>query len=264
MPSSSSTIAIALGATLLLLIGVLIGMRLGRPSKRQSPLPTDWGLSARPVFSSDERRLYRLLREALPQYVILAKLPLVRLCQPTDPARVQYWFDLLGNVNAAFTICSANGRVLAAIDFDGERGGARRSVQIKQAVLAACRVRYLRCPVEPLPTLAELQQLVPAVSAASAGSQTLHQARDTLASTVATRRAQRSALWQDSAQFSDSFFAPDTRMEGFTRTEHGGLYGSEGRNGAASRFDLAFGAMNDAHEGEIGGVVVDSAPASRH
>ncbi len=135
------------------------------------PLPTEWNLSARPVFSTDERRVYRQLREALPHHIVLSKLPLVRFCQPTDPQEVRFWYELLGAIHVTFAVCSANGRVLAAIDLDTDRGNSRRIMQIKQAVLSACRVRYLRCPVDHLPSIPELQLLVPHSVAASRGPQ---------------------------------------------------------------------------------------------
>src|SRR2546423_14728015 len=175
-----------------------------RQPKKALALPTDWALTARPVFSTDERRVYRLLREALPHHIVLSKLPLVRFCQPTDPNEVRFWFDLLGSNHVGFAVCSANGRVLAAIDLDNERGNSRRIMQIKQSVLAACRVRYLRCSADHLPSIAELQLLVPhhasaprAPQPAPGPSHRLHEARSSLASTVATRRAERMALWQD-------------------------------------------------------------------
>ena len=43
---------------------------LRRSAPPTKPLPTEWSLTARPVFSSDERRVYRLLKEALPHHVI--------------------------------------------------------------------------------------------------------------------------------------------------------------------------------------------------
>ena len=206
-----------LGVLLLLAVATLAGVWFVRRPKPVQPLPTEWTLSPRPVFSADERRVYKLLREALPHHVVLSKLPLVRFSQPSDPAQVRFWYDLLGATNVTFAVCSANGRVLAAIDLDTDRGNSRRVLQIKQSVLGACRIRYLRCPVDNLPSAAELQLLVPSSTAASARGphpggaprRALHEARDTLASTVATRRAQRSALWQDSSLFQDSFFAPD-------------------------------------------------------
>lgn len=134
---------------------------LRRPAYANKGLPAEWSLTARPVFTADERRVFRLLREALPHHVVLSKLPLVRFCQPTEAKEVRYWFDLLGASHVTFAVCSPNGRVLAAIDLEGERGATPRSQQIKHAVLSACRVRYLRCAVDQLPSVAELQLLVP-------------------------------------------------------------------------------------------------------
>ena len=205
-------------------------------------MPTDWTLSARPVFSADERRVYKLVREALPHHIVLSKLPLVRFTQPDDPNEVRYWFDLLGSIHVTFAICSANGRLLAAIDLDNDRGNSRRVLQIKQSVLGACRVRYLRCPVDSLPSAAELQLLVPSAGASARGpqpatapSRDLGDARDSLASTVAARRAQRSALWQDSSLFQDSFFGLDSRLDVFGGNEFSALPTPAAQDPAAVR-----------------------------
>ena len=242
---------------------------LQRKPKKAAALPTEWALAARPVFSIDERRVYRLLREALPHHIVLSKLPLVRFCQPTDPNEVRFWFDLLGASHVTFAVCSANGRVLAAIDLDTDRGNSRRAMQIKQSVLGACRVRYLRCPVDHLPSVAELQLLVPSSNAPARGPQpakaaNLHQARDSLANAVASRRAERTALWQDSTVFQDSFFAPDTRMDGFGSSEFATLGGAKAmpRTGHPSLAEPAANARRDplidvaVEDG--GGAVVDS------
>ena len=202
----------ALGA----LVALLATRLLRRRSEHSSPLPTEWSLTARPVFSTDERRVYRQLREALPHHIVLSKLPLVRFCQPTDVEDVRYWYKLLGGIHCTFAVCSANGRVLAAIDLDTDRGNSRRVMQIKQSVMAACRIRYLRCPVDHLPSVAELQLLVPQSAAASRGPQPAPSAsrvRDTLAQTVGTGRKRHNTLWQDSGFFQDSFFAPEVRPE---------------------------------------------------
>ena len=128
-----------------------------RSKPGQQPLPTEWALSARPVSSTDDRRAYRQLKEALPHDVILSKLPLVRICQPVDPKEVRYWYKLLGATQVSFAVCTAQRRVLAVIDLGSDRSVSRRSFQIKQAVLAACRLRYLRCPADHLPSIPELQ-----------------------------------------------------------------------------------------------------------
>ena len=198
----------------LLLLASALGAWAWQTGKRRrlKALPTEWDLAARPVFSADERRVYRTLREALPHYVLLSKLPLVRFCQPTDPNDVRYWYDLLGNSHVSFAICSANGRVLAAIDLDSERNSSRRVAQMKQAALGACRVRYLRCAVDHLPSVAELQLLVPTpvnpapVRSAAAPIADIPRPRPA----AAPRRPTPTSLWQDSTVFQDSFFPSDT------------------------------------------------------
>jgi hypothetical protein len=257
---------VALAALALLALVVCL-WAFRRHPKTPLPLPTDWALSARPVFSADERRVYRLLREALPHHIVLSKLPLVRFCQPTDPNEVRYWFDLLSSSNVTFAVCSANGRVLAAIDLDTDRGNSRRVLQIKQSVLSACRVRYLRCPIDQLPSVAELQLLVPSSGTPARGPQpaptsagNLHQARDSLSNTVASRRAERTALWQDSTVFQDSFFAPDSR-DGFSTSEFAPMTGvrplrapQQAPHDAA---DDVPDSLTDLDAEEMGGVVLD-------
>ena len=260
LPSAAvlTTVAVVVGGFLTFLL-----MRTRKPPKPK-PLPTDWALTGRPVFSTDERRIYRLLREALPHHIILSKLPLVRFCQPTDPSEVRYWYELLGSNHVTFAVCSANGRVLAAIDLDAERGNSHRIQQIKQSVLAACRVRYLRCPADHLPSVAELQLLVPHSGAASRAPQampshTLHQARSTLANTVAHRRAERTALWQDSTLFQDSFFAPDSRLDAFT-SDFAGL--SDRPSSLIGPDSVGRSSVLPDERDDVGGVVVDNPPPS--
>jgi hypothetical protein len=200
---------------LALLAGAALLWLFSQRRPEVKPLPTEWGLAARPVFSTDERRVYRQLREALPHHIVLSKLPLVRFCQPTDPAEVRFWYELLGAIHVTFAICSANGRVLAAIDLDTDRASSRRVQQIKQSVLGACRVRYLRCPADHLPSIPELQLLVPQSVATTRGPQpapTTTPARgDPFSSASSSRKRSRTTLWQDSGFFQDSFFGVDGR-----------------------------------------------------
>ena len=269
-------------ATVLLVVVALAWVWVARRPPAALPLPTEWALSARPVFSTDERRVHKLLREALPHHVVLSKLPLVRFSQPSDPNEVRFWYELLGAIHVTFAVCSANGRVLAAIDLDSDRGNSRRVLQIKQSVLGACRIRYLRCPVDNLPSAAELQLLVPSSTSATArgpmpamSPRDLDEARDSLATTVATRRAQRSALWQDSSLFQDSFFAPDSRQDSLGNSDYAGLASvpplprtaaSGNGAGAVPRPQRPFAVPGRDSDGdELGAVVVDTTapPASR-
>lgn len=215
-------------ATLTLVLPALTYWALLPRRKVAAPLPSDWALTPRPVFNTNERRAYRLLREALPQHIVLSKLPLVRFCQPVNAVETRYWYDLLGAAHVGFAICSANGRVLAALDLELDRGTSRRLIEIKQSVLAACRVRYLRCPPDQLPSLDELHTLVPQQNPGTAPPSAqqampvppgLSEARESLVSTVASRRAQRTHLWHDTNAFQDSFFAPDSRFDSLSGLE---------------------------------------------
>jgi hypothetical protein len=154
--------------------------------------------------------VYRLLREALPHHVILAKLPLVRFTQPTDPTEVRYWYGLLGGLQVGFAICSPSGRVLAVIDMESERGSSRRTMQIKQSVLAACRVRYLRCTGDELPSVAELQLLVPQPQGSTREPMATQAWGSATAPPPTGPRADpaRQTLWRDSGFLQDSFLAP--------------------------------------------------------
>jgi Protein of unknown function (DUF2726) len=213
-PSYYLVIALLVAAvTLIIALGVLV---VRRREPEPKALPVEWDVTARPVFNTDERRVYRQLREALPHHIVLSKLPLVRFCQPIDPQEVRYWYDLLGSINVTFAVCSPNGRVLAAIDLDTDRGNSRRVLQIKQSVLGACRVRYLRCPVDHMPSIPELQLLIPHSTAASRGPQPAPSVAQTptesnIAAAPEARRRSRATLWQDSSFFQDSFFGADAR-----------------------------------------------------
>ena len=243
-----------------------------RPRGVRRKLPSEWPLTPRPVFSTDERRVYRLLREALPHHVILCKLPLVRFCQPSEASETRYWFELLGGLNVSFAICSSNGRVLAAIDLDTERQQHGRGLQIKQAVLNACRVRYLRCPLDRLPTAAELQLLVPYSNNHVRGPQAgTKPARAPSPTPLAQGPANSSgrpintvgaSLWQDSSVFQDSFFAPDPRFDSGTGERISGMgaetLGSEAFDDSGLDISLDQPAPGPDAGRDIVGVVVDS------
>lgn len=210
-------------AIVLLLVGMAAvgAFALGRWAAARPParaeLPREWSVMARPVLNSDERRALRVLREAMPQYTILAKLPLVRLCQARDPQQVRFWYDLLAPLHISFAVCSANGRVLAVVDLEPHRGVSRRATTIKQSVMEACRIRYLLCKAENLPSASELQLLLPqqgnvARPVPLSQGPKFQQARSTLSDTVRSRRAERSANWGDSGFGQDSFFAPESRF----------------------------------------------------
>lgn len=217
----------------LALAGVAVAAWLGHRAGRRRvvhPLPAVWSVDPRPVLNADERQAMRHLRDALPHNMILAKLPLVRLCQPRDTEQQQYWFELLGNLHVSFAICSANARVLAVIDLESARGHSARAAKIKQSVLAACRIRYVSCKASNMPPPSDLELLLrpqgqstvrlaplsppaPAVVPIAKPAEKLQHAQTHLADTVRTRRATRPYRVPDSMFAQDSFFAPASQID---------------------------------------------------
>ena len=180
------------------------------PQHRVDDLPAQWPLQPRPVFNPAERRLYQLLREALPNHVVLAKLPLVRVCQPSnvEPEQVRYWFRLLGAIHINFALCDPLGRVLAAVDLVPSRGApTARAQRIKSAVLQACGVRYMTCAAESLPTLAQIRALMPPQPAELGKDSGLASAVRTALTESAGASPERRRFGAAN-QFDDSFFMP--------------------------------------------------------
>ncbi len=241
-----AALLIAVGAAL----GGLAAWAWAPPRRRLSPLPKDWTLAARRVLNADERRVYNQLRLALPKYIVLPKLPLVRLCQPDTPDQVKFWYELIGAVHVTFAVCNPNGHVLLVIDLDSTRSHSRRSTRIKESVLAACGIQRLHCAADDLPSIDALRSLMNdqaqdssvgepinapfmaplmplVVSPVSDAFGSLEKSPDTLPGPAAPRavatpatpdnstadvsHADRSATWQDPSVFLDSFFTSDDR-----------------------------------------------------
>ena len=224
MHSIPWTVALTAALTLFGVTASLWAWQWSRPRK-PVVLPTEWALTARPVFSADDRKVHRFLRETLPNHIVLSKLPLVRFCQPTDPSEVRYWFDLLGANHVTFAVCSTNGRVLVAIDLETDHGVSSRVMKIKQSVLTACGVPYLCCAIDQLPSAAELQLLVMSASPDPRASQpapampreSSHvRMRDRALDASLPHPPAHAALWHESTVHWDAFFAPDFPIDSFS------------------------------------------------
>jgi hypothetical protein len=194
---------------------------LARPRQRNQqppPLPTEWALTARPVFNTDERRVYRQLREALPHHIVLSKLPLVRFCQPSDPQRSALLVRAAG-LDPRHVCHLQRQRARAGSD----RPRHRPRQLAPRAADQAVRARRLPGSLPALPGRPpaldpELQLLVPQASAASRGPQPApsrpqQPAAMARATRPRSRRRERATLWQDSSFFQDSFFGADTRLD---------------------------------------------------
>lgn len=231
-------------------LGGLVAWAWRSPRDPTQPLPSLWTISPRPVFNASERRLYRQLKDAFPQHVVMPKLPLVRLCQPDDRNRVDYWYGLLGSTHATFTICSPSGKALLAIDLEGRRARPKRNLEIKEAVLNACQIKYFSLAADGLPTIEALRLLLPQPEAETAPAPLKHVAAastavsDPRAASEGVRPTGAAGRWHDPNVFTqDSFFAPDSRLDAENDTE---------------ALSTSSEAPTDAdRHSDVGGVVVD-------
>lgn len=211
-----------------LLIGV-VGAHLWH-TRRQRQIkawPRSFNLVARPVFNTEERLLHRELKAALPQHVVLAKVNLLRFCHSAQDRDARLWFERLHPVTVTFAICTPNGSVVSVIDLEANsRTASQRTLKLKEAVLDACRIRYIRCAPGHWPKPALLAQWALGGSVGldlpvDTGARTqppvdspLTLARVELAQKLHRRRAERASRFHDSAFASDSFFAADSRFDG--------------------------------------------------
>jgi hypothetical protein len=128
--------------------------------------------------------------------------------------------------------------------------------QIKQNMLSACRIRYLRCPVDHLPSIPELQLLVPQSMPSSRSPQsapTATQPRDALPVSATARRKERSALWQESGFFQDSFFGIDNLRDNGPASTFGALLNESARARDSGPAEAPV---------DTGGVVIESVRAA--
>lgn len=222
-------VMVALATAAGLLLGVVLQRR--RPAGKRE-WPRRWRLNARPIFTTDERLLFKELRAALPNHVVLAKLNLLRFCQAADEFEARAWYDRLHTLHVSFTICTPNGSVVSVVDIDApHKASSARSQRMKEAVLEACRIRYVRCrpgqwPHQALIATWALGHSPKAGPMPSTVSDSVHDAGDEVARKLRQRRAERAARWAESSFAQDSFFAFDSRLESTLHSEPAPLQAS--------------------------------------
>ena len=216
-----------------LAVGVMLGWA-GRQYKlnvARRAWPARWNLFARPLFTVHERTLFRELRAALPQHVILAKVSLLRFCQSADSLDARLWYSRLQPLHVSIVVCTPQGVVISAIDVVNrpDKQGSR-SQRLKEAVLETCRVRYLRCLPGQWPQNHLLSQWAVGQAlneAPHATRDALHDAGDELARKLRQRREERAQRWSESRFSQDSFFASDSRLDAAANSTPAPLDGRE-------------------------------------
>lgn len=131
---------------------------LGRSAARSLRLPTRWPLQARAVANAEERKVWRWLLQAFDGHQILLKTPVT--CFTRAPSREGglRWHPLLRGMYCTFTVCTADGHVVACIDLLQDGPGLPRSHrQFRRALLSRCSIAYSVVVADRLPTVEEIR-----------------------------------------------------------------------------------------------------------
>lgn len=162
--SGSSTAAAAAAAAALLLTLLLVRRRNRQGNARGAVRDTldtvqDWPPESARVMTSHERQAFELLRRAIPNYMVLAQVPLSRFVRV--PTRHSYteWLQRVGALSADLLVCDSGSRVLAVIDIRAaeESSRSRRRHERLARVLRAANVRVHVWREGALPTAAEVR-----------------------------------------------------------------------------------------------------------
>jgi hypothetical protein len=123
-------------------------------------------------MTSSERLAYATLQRAMPEYLILAQVPLSRFLRV--PSRHSYgdWLQRVGSLNADLLVCDAGSRVIAIVDIRpaSETERARRRHERLARVLKAAGIRVYTWREGNLPAVADVRSVIAAELAPAAAT----------------------------------------------------------------------------------------------
>lgn len=149
---------------MMLLLGLVVGLVLGaalyafwlrRKADESLRVPSKWPLVSRVILTNKEYEVLKWLRSTFPDYMVMAKLPVLRFTTPTDTDKNgggTRWQDLLGGVYCTFTVCTTNGNVVGCVDVPGKNGMSKANRDLKESLLSDCRIAYTVVRSAALPT----------------------------------------------------------------------------------------------------------------
>lgn len=164
-----------IGLALVLLAGWWFWRRRGAQADRSSgtrrtakveavDTVTGWPPEATRVLTAPERRAHRLLRDALPECLILAQVPLARFLRV--PTRHSYaeWMRRAGQLCADLVVCDDASQVLAVVDVrpSAEQASERHRKRHERMdrVLRKAGVRVVTWHEQNLPALDQVREMV--------------------------------------------------------------------------------------------------------
>jgi hypothetical protein len=173
---------LALPASILLLL-TLLAVRLRQRSLRgpgtasqssRNGLDTvlDWPPQAARVLTRGERRAHELLRQATPELLVLAQVPLSRFIRVPRHHAYREWLRRAGSLSADLLVCDSASRVLAVIDVQAAQlsEGSRKRHERMSRVLHAAGIAVQVWNEDRLPEAGEVRRLLTAVAARASSS----------------------------------------------------------------------------------------------
>jgi hypothetical protein len=130
-----------------------------------------WEPNGTRVLSASERLAYALITRALPEYMVLAQLPLSRFIRV--PTRYSYseWLKRVGSLSADLVVCDRSSEVIAVVEVRAPRESPRSRERLERMrrVLKAAHIKLLVWNEGDLPTPSAVRdQLLPAAARAAA------------------------------------------------------------------------------------------------
>ncbi len=146
-------------------LGLVLGTGLGalahwlwlrNHAERKLRLPARWLLNARGLVTSEELDVWKWLRMAFPEHVVMVKVPVMRFTVPSTrdkpENRDQHWHELLNGVYCSFTISTLDGKVVGCVDVPGKRGITKAQRDMKEGLLMECGIGYTTVRNNSLPS----------------------------------------------------------------------------------------------------------------
>jgi Protein of unknown function (DUF2726) len=208
-----------------------------RSSPRAVPTPVQdridtvigWQPNVTRIMTSAEQRVYKILRAALPDHMVLSQVPLSRFMKVATRHSYAEWLRRVGDQCADFVVCDSHSKVLAVIEVQSEKRlskprALKRSTR-KAKSLKAAGVTLHIWPEKDLPSISQVRQLIWGSSAAPTA----------LAGQVSTSEVLNDPIDKDSDEQSYNDPPPSTLFDDLDSSPMPLMPAETARNAEASR-----------------------------
>jgi very-short-patch-repair endonuclease len=159
----------------IMVVASLVAVALARPRRRQASWrDRPWPLEAtQTILSEPEQVLYRRLVEALPEYLVLPQVQLVRVMRFKRGQRDRAVWNRISQLSIDFLIAKPDTSVVAAVELDDSshlRVDRQDADARKEHALMSAGVPLIRWRVGKLPDVVSIKSAVTALGAGTAAA----------------------------------------------------------------------------------------------